>query len=56
MFIGAGHNRLGKVDDLCAGHHRDERGVLQQGDELVAQGGQNGLESWGTTMHRMVVR
>ena len=46
-LVGVGDDGLGEVDDLLAADDVDQGGVLQQGDELVAQGGEDGLEGLG---------
>ena len=47
LLIGSAVDGLGSIDQLLAADDGDEGGVLQQNDELVAQGGKNGLEGLG---------
>ena len=56
LIIGAGGNGLGEVEQLLTADDAEEGGILEQNDELVAQGGQNGLNGLGMTTKRMVSR
>ena len=47
LLVGPVHDASGRVQQLLAADDGDEGGVLQQDDELVAQGGQDGLEGLG---------
>ena len=44
LLIGAVGDGLGEVDQLLPADNGEQGGILQQDDEFIAQGGQNGLE------------